>query len=151
LSYRRCHIVGAVAGNDREEIDFQFSGGAMGGIVGENFDNTGANKSQRGRSPRLTVTLEEILTRSNAPTDIDYFSLDVEGAEDIALQAPVLKQYRFKVMTLERPKQSLQDLLVANGYVMLKKLSPFGETLWAHTATLPELDLKGAGIEYTVA
>jgi hypothetical protein len=56
----------------------------------------------------------------------------------------VLLLYRFNVLTIERPKQ---ELLVKHGYVFLKTISTFGETLWAHSLALPELDLAGAGIE----
>jgi hypothetical protein len=41
----------------------------------------------------------------------------------------------------------LKDLLVKNGYVYLKEVATFGETLWAHSLALPELDLAGAGID----
>jgi Methyltransferase FkbM domain len=140
LSFRRCEVVGAVAGSDREEVKFNFKG-VLGGIVGERFDNTAKKVGKTGLIPRLTVRLEEIFQRFGAPSVIDYFSLDVEGAEDLVLRESVLSRYRFKVITLERPKENLQELLVANGYTLLKKLSPWGETLWIHNSAKSELDL----------
>jgi Methyltransferase FkbM domain len=146
LSYRRCHVVGAVAGGDREEVDFFFSrgkNGVLGGIVGEQYDNNETSRYEGWREPRLTVTLVEVFQRYKVPEIIDYFSLDVEGAEGIVLTQSVLSRYRFKVISLERPKDELQELLLLNGYTMLKKLSNWGETLWAHESVLQELDLSG--------
>jgi Methyltransferase FkbM domain len=141
LAYRRCEVVGAVAGSDREEVHFSFRG-VVGGIVGDRFDNKEKKVGNKGLVPRLTVTLEEIFQRFGAPLVIDYFSLDVEGAEDLVLRESVLSRYRFKVMTLERPKENLRELLFANGYTLLKKLSPWGETLWIHSSAMSELDLS---------
>jgi Methyltransferase FkbM domain len=150
LSHRRCHVVGAVAGGDREEVDFAFGDtkqGVYGGIVGSRFDNKNESQKWTGwREPRITVKLEEILRKFKAPEVIDYFSLDVEGAEDLVLNQEVLSQYRFKVMTLERPKKALKGLLAENGYTLLKTLSRWGETLWAHESALEELDLAAAGL-----
>jgi Methyltransferase FkbM domain len=144
LSYRRCHVVGAVAGGDRNEVDFLFSSGkngVYGGIVGDQYDNTEKSQRDGRREPRLTVTLEEAFQRYNAPDIIDYFSLDVEGAESLVLQQSVLNRYRFKLISLERPKDELKEMLALNGYTMLKQLSKWGETLWAHESALQELDL----------
>jgi Methyltransferase FkbM domain len=150
LSHRRCHVVGAVVGGDRDEVDFVFGDtkqGVFGGIVGDKFDNKNASeKWQSWREPRLTVKLEEILRRSKAPEVIDYFSLDVEGAEELVLNEAVLRQYRFKVLSLERPKKTVKTLLALSGYTMLKKLSKWGETLWAHESALQELDLAATGL-----
>jgi Methyltransferase FkbM domain len=121
------------------------------GIVGEQFDNN-AELSSRGRKePRRTVSLEEIFRKFHAPSVIDCFSFDVEGAEDLVLQPSVLSHYRFSVISIERPKQTLKDLLTATGYRFVKEISDFGETLWIHSLALPELDLKGAGIDLPVA
>jgi Methyltransferase FkbM domain len=146
LSYRSCHVVGAVVGNDREDVTFVHrTEPGLSGIVGDGFDNKVVKKGVA--ETRRTVALEEVFRRFDAPRVIDYFSFDVEGAEDMVLQPSVLLQYRFNVLTIERPKQALKDLLVTHGYVFLKEISKFGETLWAHSLALPELDLVGAGIE----
>jgi Methyltransferase FkbM domain len=146
LSHRACHVVGAVVGMDREDVTFVHRGEpGLSGIAGEGFDNKAGQGGQT--ETRRTVTLEEVFRRFDAPRVIDYLSFDVEGAEDMVLQPSVLLQYRFNVLTIERPKQVLRELLTKNGYVFLKEISKFGETLWAHSLALPELDLAGAGIE----
>jgi Methyltransferase FkbM domain len=146
LAHRACHVVAAVVGNDREDVTFVHRTKAgLSGIMGDGFDN---KVVQQGTAQtRRTVTLVEVLQRFDAPKVIDYFSLDVEGAEEMVLQPAVLLQYRFNLITIERPKQALKDLLATNGYVFLKQIAGYGETLWAHSLALPELDLAGAGIE----
>ena len=138
LSYRKCDLVGAVVSVDREEVQFRFSGMEMGGIVGDQFDNKkGASPEQ----PRLTVTLMEVLQRFDSPKTIDYFSLDVEGAEDLVLQPTVLDTYQFNLITIERPSEQLKKLLESKGYRNLKVLTNFGDTLFSRNAYESQLNM----------
>jgi hypothetical protein len=95
LSYRRCEVVAAVAGQKtNEEIKFHLGeDGAMGGIVKEGFDND-PNRSPRYDSDKIltyyTVTLGQVLERMNAPKVIDYLCLDVEGTNHLDF----LRQFR---------------------------------------------------------
>jgi FkbM family methyltransferase len=141
LAARDCQVVGAVVGNDREEVSFNFKNKALGGIVGNSFDN----KNSLGRDIAVTVTLMEVFDRMQAPRVIDYLSLDVEGAEGIVLQSSVLDGYRFRLLTIERPKDSLKQLLQEKGYVMIKQLAKFGETLWMHSSV--ELELNKTALD----
>jgi Methyltransferase FkbM domain len=81
LAYRKCQVAAAVVGKHRlEEISYSFPKvGAYGGIAREGFDQSGADESVQEK--RYTVPLQEILERAGVPPVIDYFSLDVEGAE----------------------------------------------------------------------
>ena len=145
LTYRKCHVVGAVVANDREEVHFTFTRGVYGGIVGDRFDNKQNPKKTAPKEPRLTVTLLETLKRFDAPKVIDYMSLDVEGAEDLVLQSSVLEDYEFHLMTIERPSEKLKSLLATKGYKVLKKLTGFGETLFVKRSF--ESDLNKTALE----
>ena len=48
-----------------------------------------------------------------APTHIDYLSLDVEGAETVAMSTvlPPNGKYSFGVISIERPQKDLKDQL----------------------------------------
>ncbi|MFQ6537262.1 MULTISPECIES: FkbM family methyltransferase [Aphanothece] len=48
-----------------------------------------------------TITLGDLLDREKAPKRIDYFSLDVEGAEEMILSHLPLDRYRFACLTVE--------------------------------------------------
>jgi len=80
----RCTLVGAVVGAERlQSVYFRFEAETHGGIAADGFDN--GKRWQRSSERRYTVTLLEILRQrvaggSGAPIDIDYLSLDVEGA-----------------------------------------------------------------------
>ena len=144
LSYRKCTLVGAVVGRTRmEEIVFKFSTGKgpKSGIVGPDFDNKYTSRNSSSKSSvtqrkeeqrRSTVTLTEILDMFQAPKVIDYLSLDVEGAEYYALQQFDFDRYQFQLLTIERPHEKLHHLLEQHGYVLLRDLRQWGETLWAH-------------------
>ena len=73
----------------------------------------------------------------DAPKVIDYLSLDVEGAETYIMRDFPFDKYKFKCMSVERPKDELLALLENNGY---KKVLDFkrGDTLWAHESVYDE-------------
>jgi hypothetical protein len=122
--------------------------GVLSGIRGDSFDNNGSKKEGDVVQPRVTVTLEEILDKFNAPETIDYLSLDVEGAESLVIQAPLLGRYHFNVITIERPKPDLCELLVSDGYVKAAKHEvAWGDTIWLHQSMVDELDLAGADVK----
>jgi FkbM family methyltransferase len=146
LSARRCEVVGAVVGNRRgERVPFRFGNNEFGGIVGDHFDNKRRRKDQ----PVVLemVTLLEVLERMRAPKVVDFMSLDVEGAEDVVLQPEVLSQHQFRLITIERPKENLVQLLEANGYRMIKQVKSWGETMWSHPSFEHELDMSALGMD----
>ncbi|KAI2498963.1 methyltransferase [Fragilaria crotonensis] len=139
-TYRDCQVVAAVVGKERmEEVRFRFNNGVFGGITGDGFDNR--KEAEKVADLKYTVTLKEILERFKAPKQIDYLSLDVEGAESFILEQFPWTDYNVSLMTIERPKEDLKALLDQNGYKFLKKLSSWGETLWAHESMMDSLDL----------
>jgi len=73
-----------------------------------------------------TITLDDMLEQANAPSFIDYMSLDVEGVEFEILQACDFSKHTFGLIDVEHnwiePKRSqIRDLLLSNGYVYLKE------------------------------
>eukprot|EP00543_Licmophora_paradoxa_P007947 CAMPEP_0202448900 /NCGR_PEP_ID=MMETSP1360-20130828/7691_1 /ASSEMBLY_ACC=CAM_ASM_000848 /TAXON_ID=515479 /ORGANISM="Licmophora paradoxa, Strain CCMP2313" /LENGTH=309 /DNA_ID=CAMNT_0049066661 /DNA_START=15 /DNA_END=941 /DNA_ORIENTATION=+ len=148
LAYRKCDVVGAVVGQDAmKEVWFKFPNraGPKGGIVGNNFDNKERSKFDEDR-PRYTVTLLEIFQKFQTPKVIDYMSLDVEGAEFFIMKGFPFKQYRFNLISLERPQEELNELLTQNGYKLWKLAKKnSGETLWYHESMEGQLDTDAAG------
>lgn len=68
-----------------------------------------------------TVSLIDLLKKYNAPTEIDYISLDTEGSEIEILQAFDFDQYKVKFFTVEHNekeanRQQIYDLLTSKGY-----------------------------------
>ena len=69
---------------------------------------------------KKTKTLEKILDENNAPEVIDYFSLDVEGAETEILRNFNFNKYTFLCLTVERPTPELNNLLLEMAIVCKK-------------------------------
>jgi hypothetical protein len=141
LTYYRphCQIVGAVVGDKRlAPVAFRYAAGDHGGIAGHGFDNgpRWATVSQLA----YTVPLLEILQRYQAPIDIDYLSLDVEGAEPFILLNFPIQQYRIKIITGERLRGEIRVFLKKHGYAFVRRLSGWGESLWVHESIWEELD-----------
>lgn len=129
LSQRSCTVIcAAVANETGMRATFNMRGG-LGGLVGKQYDNKIAvNTSEM----VYTVTLADILDKFNAPSHIDYLSLDVEGAEEDVLRDFPFFQYTFSVLTVERPSPFVHDLLVANKYVFIRDFSRFGDCFYVH-------------------
>ena len=140
LSYRNCKVVAAVVGANRmEEVQFRFPSGVngvLGGIVDDKYDITTKKDQQANHeqppTPKYTVPLLEILQRYNAPKNIDYLSLDVEGAEEYIMSVFPLQHYQVNVLTIERPSPGLERNLKQHGFQMVQKITRWGETLWQH-------------------
>lgn len=67
-----------------------------------------------------TITLDDLLVKYDAPKVIDYFSLDVEGAEYQILKDFPFEKWRFNCIGVETPPPELQQLLLANRYTLVK-------------------------------
>ena len=76
-----------------------------------------------------------MLERFHVPKVIDYLSLDIEGAEYLVMQHFPFDDYQIKLLTVERPDKELKTLFAEKGYIHLKDLTWWGETLWAHKTT----------------
>jgi hypothetical protein len=128
LSHRKCKIASAAVGTPKDQqIQFTMRG-VFGGIIGDSFDN---KQKGSGNVVNLrTVPLRNILEQMNAPSDIEYMSLDVEGAESIVMQGFPWEKYHFSVITVERPKPDLQKQLTDQGYKKLRKNSHFDDETW---------------------
>lgn len=141
LTFRDCQVIGAVVGQERmEKVHFRFQAGDHGGISGEGFDN--GKRWQKESLLTYTVTLQEILERTHAPIEIDYLSLDVEGAEAFVLKNFPLNKYKIKLITAERLRGEARSYLEANGFQFIKRLTKWGESLWAHESVLDSLNMS---------
>ena len=125
-----------------DEIQFRFprSKGPKGGIIGSNFDNKDDKWQEAHR--RYTVPLQEIFERHHVPKVIDYFNLDVEGAEEFVLRSFPFDRYRFNVLTIERPTDVVTSMLTEHGYTLLKTIKAHEDTLWIHSSIMEDVTIQ---------
>jgi hypothetical protein len=68
----------------------------------------------------LSISLNDLLKKYNAPRYIDYLSIDTEGSEFEILSTFNFNEYTFGVITCEHNftsnREKINDLLVKNGY-----------------------------------
>lgn len=71
--------------------------------------------------PVNTISLNDLLVRHNAPSKIDYLSIDTEGSELEILEAFDFDKYAISVITCEHnfssQRSKIFDLLSSNGFV----------------------------------
>lgn len=108
----------------------------FGGIIDDGLDNSRHSLSSSTSFETIRIPtrpLAEVLAEVAAPPVIDYLSLDVEGAEERVLSEFPFHQYRFRCMTIERPKPNLRAILAAEGYIAVKEL-PGMDTFYVHSS-----------------
>ena len=68
----------------------------------------------------MTISLNDLLSKHNAPHIIGYLSIDTEGSEYDVICTLDFEKYSFKVITIEHnygPKrQMIHELLTNHGY-----------------------------------
>jgi FkbM family methyltransferase len=95
----------------------QFSMNAMhSGIVGVTDEELGEVVNVEAQ------TLDNVLEACNAPSRIDYLSVDVEGAEDQVFAGFDLESRDVTCLTVERPSDDLRKRLDAAGYLAIKEI-----------------------------
>mmetsp|Transcript_8083 Transcript_8083/g.9323 ORF Transcript_8083/g.9323 Transcript_8083/m.9323 type:complete len:356 (+) Transcript_8083:22-1089(+) len=143
LAHRKCIVAGAFVGGktDLAEVEVTLGLKEFGGIVGEEFDNKHDEKSKSQIEKRFTTSIQSMFVQFDVPHEIDYLSLDVEGAEELVMSDFPFDSYIISFVTIERPKPGLQDLLKNNGYRFVMKLIFWGETLWVHESVLNYLSM----------
>ena len=82
-----------------------------------------ANKSQ---IIVTTISLNDLLEKSNAPSFMEYLSLDTEGSELEILKSLDFQKYMFGLIDVEHnyvePRRSqIKELLISNGYEYIRE------------------------------
>lgn len=105
-------------------VPFRVDNGGLGGIVADDTDNCPSVRGDQLQHAEIldipARTLTDLLDEAGAPSEIDYLSLDVEGAEDRVLRGLDFDRYTFYCMTVERPSESAHELLQLHGYQFVK-------------------------------
>ena len=81
------------------------------------------------------LPLADILKKHNAPKDIDYLSMDIEGAEYDAFKNFPFDYYTFKCMTIEKGSKELgklRKLLRSKGYKLVNVIG--ADDFWIHSS-----------------
>lgn len=100
-------------------------------------DDLSRHKQQETKSEytMITKTLTDILDENNAPSNIDYLSLDTEGSELEILKGLDFSKYKIEYMDIEHNyeepiRSDIRKLLISKGYIYL------GENEWDDTYIL---------------
>lgn len=93
--------------------------GLFGGIVSSSTEKPTIAAEQIGMQ---TNTLLEVLDSALAPREIDYLSIDIEGAEERVLSGFDFGKYTFRCATIERPSAGLRQLLADKDYELVKDM-----------------------------
>jgi FkbM family methyltransferase len=118
---RKCRCVNVCLDAMEGEVDFKLDD-VFGGIVRHQNEQNVANPGESSVVRLSTRPLTAVLQECGAPREIDYLSIDIEGAEEQAFAGLDLERYMFKTITIERPTESMQKLLISAGYECVKML-----------------------------
>ena len=133
-------------------LQFRIDNKELGGIVGCDFDNNEEFRHKQLKTAEIitvkTKTLTQILIENNAPSEMDYLSLDIEGGEYEALKNFNFKKYKWKFITAERPNLDLNLLLDKNGYVQVFHREY--DTFYIHKEYIRFADLENIKTQFLI-
>ncbi len=138
------HIDKCVTDKIGDIVNFRIDNGMLGGIVQDDFDNNekfrGSELSKANIVSLETTTLEFEFKRNNVPSVIDFMSLDIEGAEYLALKSFPFDKYMFRCLAIERPSSKLDLLLDSKKYVQVKHLKH--DVIYVHRDFLHDVNFE---------
>ena len=116
---RACNVSDGLAFSS-ENIEFNFSLGDLFGGITDHIDKY-TNVKRSTQIALKTTTLTKILDSVNAPTFIEYMSLDTEGTELEILKGIDFSKYTFGFMNIEHnfmePRRTeIKEFLKSKGY-----------------------------------
>ena len=121
---RRVHCINACLDDSEREVNF-YQKGVRGGIIDAGLDNQDVSIDDERVTRLRTRTLASVLDEFGAPDVIDYLSIDTEGAEERILGHFDFDRYVFRCITIERPSDTLRQLLRDKGYSLVKEVPQF--------------------------
>lgn len=124
---RRCVIDHrAVAKESGHTVTFQEVSAQLGlstviDFVDADQHSTARRNGAGDQYPVMTVSLLDLLQEHQAPTTVDYISMDVEGGELAILQGFDFDQYQVKIWTIEhnyqtQARENIYSIMVQHGY-----------------------------------
>lgn len=133
---RSCRLLKVAVADTESDLRFR-DAGVLGGIVSTATDN---KPSEAGATFAVrTVPFDKLLRRvGDVPRTIDYVSLDIEGAEELAMSTFPFHFHNITLLTVERPKPGLLSLLRARGLRFLCESGGFQDQLWADASVAAE-------------
>ena len=125
IKNRSCHTDNSLLFSETGKlVDFSETNNGLAGITSHIDKHTDAKRAKQIK--KKTDTLTNILIKYNAPTTIDYMSLDTEGSELEILKGIDFDTYKFGIMTIEHnhvePRRSdIKKFLEDKGYKIYKE------------------------------
>ena len=139
---RKCHTICELVYSDKREVEFIIEErNELSKIKNNNEEKDSSiqflndksepvlntlNTDFHNKEKRTTTTLTEILQKCNAPTHIDYMSLDTEGSEYDILQGIDFDKYTFGILHIEHNyreirRKNIREFLKTKGYSFISE------------------------------
>jgi FkbM family methyltransferase len=133
---RTCHCVNYCLYDRDGVVDF-VEASTLGGILEEyhpahleyakrSFNLAEDATGKPGTVQKTAKTIRSVLRECNAPSVIDYWSLDTEGSELAILKSFPFDEYSFRVLTVEHNwlpvRKEIRQFLERKGYVLKREM-----------------------------
>jgi FkbM family methyltransferase len=132
----------AISSSSGMQKKFRFDNKDLGGFVGDEYDNNLQNRGNELEAAEIetitTYSLNDTLIEFQSPKNMDFLSLDVEGAELEVLIGIDFECFKWRCMTIERLNLDAALLLDAQGYIQVHH-NQF-DTMLVHKDYLGEID-----------
>lgn len=126
INNRNCHISNKLISNIENEnytfLDFSWFSGIISNDQYQSIHIT-ENLNAHNKINLTSTTLEKVLIEFNAPDEIDFLSIDIEGQEYPILKTFPFNKYKIKYICVERnnAKEEIKKLMEDNNYVFINE------------------------------
>lgn len=108
-----------------------------------NYDNLSSCRVTLEKYQVTTISLNDLLNKHNAPTSIDYISIDTKGGEIDIISTFDFEKYDVSVFTINHDftpeRQQIYDLMLSKGYVRVANEVSFMDDWYIKPAFLGTL------------
>jgi FkbM family methyltransferase len=134
---RKCYCLNCCLYDRDGTVEFVEEASVLGGVLDEydpahleyaksNFDLKSDATGRPATVKKVARRLRSVLKECEAPSVIDYWSLDTEGSEFTILKSFPFDEYSFRVITVEHNwlplRTQIRDFLESRGYHLIKAL-----------------------------
>jgi FkbM family methyltransferase len=130
--------------SDRTGVRVQFQTASVRGYPGMVGHIYRESRSQGDVIEVETLSLNDLLLQNQAPSEIDYISVDTDGSEPLIMKSFDFGQHRVSVWTIEHNqepwRQDIKDLMESNGYCRVAESQSRYDDWYVHQDILEELE-----------